>query len=57
MLVFVALFLMTRAGEYNDELILDNQILHVGCSADESNEDAMLCFRFETIMSRLEPRG
>ena len=46
-LVFVTLFLMTRAGEYNDELMLDNQILHVGCFADESHEDAnaMLCLR------------
>ncbi len=44
LLVFATLFLMTRAGEYNDELMLVDQMIHVGCFADESHEDAMHCF-------------
>ena len=47
LLVFVTLYLMTRAGEYNDELMLVDRMIHVGCFADESHEDAnaLLCLR------------
>ncbi len=40
------LFLMTRAGEYNDELMLVDRMIGVGCFADESHEGRnALCLR------------
>ena len=57
MLVFAPVFLIIRAGEYNDELMLVDQIVGVGCFADESHEGRNALALFETTMLRLEPRG
>ncbi len=49
LLVFAPVFLIIRAGEYNDELMLVDRIIGVGCFADESHEgrNALLCLRQE----------
>ncbi len=59
LLVFVTatVFLITRAGEYNDELMLVDQMIGDVCVADESHEGRNALALFETTMLWLEPRG